>query len=205
MQKQCPLCGRIYNRWRNSCSDCKTALITANPFALNENNTNTLLNDYYSERDDYRYCPECGEEYYSHIEFCPECNKKLVHSNLDFEVRKDEYTIKYWADKKSWEVLNIPKTYQEGFELVRYLRDNDIEALAAFEFENKDLAPIIFQDLDRLEMNFAYRTIENDVERLRDGRNPYPKLVIIIDHGYRTQAEEYLNKFNSIFKATDSN
>jgi hypothetical protein len=161
MKKQCPWCGKIYSRFKLKCSVCNADLITA-PAGPSGLNGKRLYSDYAPPIDEnYKYCPGCGEEYYGDVEICAECELKVEHKPSLEHPPIDETTKDFWKNKKDWDLLITPKTYQETFQIIRFLRLKEINALAAFIFHGHDPLPIIQSDIEKLERGLIHKTTYN--------------------------------------------
>jgi len=175
-------------------------LITATPYFIDVKSFHDDTDDSHS----FKYCSQCDSEYYGNIEVCPDCENPLIHKQPDQDFRKDEFTSGYWENPSAWAELYTPSTYSEGFDVLRYLRNHDIDSLGAFKFNRADLRPITFEDIDKLEINFAYSLIENP-KRLEDTvRSNYPMLLLIVPREQKEDGEDLISEYKKKIKSVDT-
>lgn len=199
MKKQCPWCGRAYSRLRSKCPDCKAGLITANPDIPQAYSGG---NGRDSGAEQNKYCSSCGEEFYSSVETCPDCGEKLSFEDDRNDMPMDDRTKTYWDAPDNWLELTIPQTYQSGFDLIRYLRDKEINALAAFTYDDDIPRPVTFKHLERLEANMLYHKIPNpgacgDDQPCGTYRqiSDFPRLSVIVQKSEMETSKEFLAQY----------
>ncbi len=207
MKKQCPWCGKTYGRFRSKCPDCKADLITENPHMISSGVAKNIYKPDNSDSTEIvKYCPECEEEYYDTVDECPECGVKLIHEKPDKNIPSDPDTREYWQEPGKWMQLTIPVTYQQGFELVRFLRDHGLRALAAFIFDDEEPRPVTLEHMDRLEHNMGYFKVPNpghaDNEKLPTGAGlpNAPRLSVLIHSEDEEEGRELLPRFMSMWQ-----